>query len=347
MCVKINLIVTKQSYLYKKMKRFLTLALIGVCFELYGQYLPNNSQAFQFSPILNPGFSGIENFNDMKLSYRYQWTSFGEFSPTFINLSYNTRIKKPVDLSYNSLRISNSAVMNVPRSKRIIHGLAGHLFQSTVGVIESLGAGVTYAFHYPVIREFRISFGVSAFAENRKLDLQEVTLRDPDNDAFYNHLLNSSTSQTDLNVRAGLLFYTPDFYFGLSYLPIYYESVQSSDLAFEEPFYLGTAVLGYAFQVNPQFVLKPSASALVQADYAIVYDLALKAYIQEKVWAGVTYRSVETGVGMIGFNFNERFGVSYAYEMSFGEFQQFSGSSHELVLGARLKNIRKQSQYTW
>jgi type IX secretion system PorP/SprF family membrane protein len=329
------------------MKRILLLVLVGSCLELYGQYLPNNSQAFQFSPILNPGFSGIENFNDLKLSYRYQWTSFGEFSPTFINLSYNTRIKKPVDLSYNSIRISNSAIAKVPRGKRIIHGFAGHLFQSSVGVIESLGAGATYAFHYPIVNQFRVSLGVSGFVENRRLNIHEVTVRDPDNDTFYNHLLNSSTSQTDLNVRAGLLLYTPDFYFGVSYLPLYYEAIQSSELAFEEPFYMATAMIGYAIRVNPQFILKPSAVAILQVDQSVIYDISVKAYVQNKVWAGVTYRSVGTGAGMIGFNFNERFGVSYSYEIAFGEFQQFSGSSHELVLGMKLKNFRKQSQYTW
>lgn len=329
------------------MKTFLALAFVGLCIGVRAQYLPNNSQSFQFSPILNPGFSGVENFNDLKLSYRYQWAGFGEFSPTFINMSYNTRIKKPVDLSYNSLRISNSAQMNVPRRKRIIHGLAGHLFQSTVGVIESMGAGITYAFHYPVVNQFRISVGVSGFIENRKLDLAEVSVRNPDADPFYNHLLNSSTSQTDVNVRAGVLLYTPDFYFGVSYLPGFYESVQSSELAFEEPFYLGTAMVGYAFRINPQFALKPSVIGVMQVDHSIIYDVSMKAYIMDKVWAGITYRSVEAGVGMLGFNFNEKLGIFYSYELAFGDFQQFGGSSHELVLGMRLKNLKKQPQYTW
>lgn len=332
------------------MKRFVTLALLIVCAEVSAQYLPNNSQVFQFSPILNPGFSGIENFNDLKFSYRYQWTSFGDFSPKFINLSYNARLKQPLDMSYNSLRISDPSrvrAQGIPRGKRIIHGLAGHLFQSKIGIIESIGGGATYALHYPIVKQWRLSLGMSGFIENRKLDMAEVTVRDPDNDKFYNHLLNSSTSQTDFNLRAGVLLYTSDFYFGFSYLPLVYAAIQSSDLAFEEPFYKATIQAGYAIQVNPDLAFKPSVLALLQLDNSIAYDLSVKAYIQNKVWGGITYRSVKSGVGMVGFNFNEKFSASYSFELSFGEFQQYSGGSHEIVLGMRLNNLKKQSQYTW
>src|SRR5687767_14173180 len=106
------------------MKSFFTVALSILYLSLQAQYVPNNSQAFQFAPIFNAAFSGIENFNDLKLSYRYQWTGFGSNSPKFINLSYNTRLRKPVDLAYNSLRISNPSMMRaqgIPRSKRMIH----------------------------------------------------------------------------------------------------------------------------------------------------------------------------------------------------------------------------------
>ena len=311
------------------------------------QYLPNNAQSFQFAPIINPGFSGIESFNDLKLSYRYQWAGFGGFSPKFINLTYNTRLKDPVDLSYNSIRISNPSMVRVPRLKRSIHGLAGHLFQSKVGVIESIGGGVTYAFHYPIVRSWRLSFAGGVLIENRKMDIAEITVRDPDNDTYYNHLLNSSTSQTDLNVRGGLLLYSKDFYFGFTYLPIVHTAIQASELAFSEVFYKASFQLGKSFQVNPNLVVKPSVYSFLLASGSVMVDTQVKGYIQNKVWAGLGYRSTKSGMAMIGFNFNEMFNAGYTYEVLFGDFQQFGGSSHELVLGVRFNNFKKNNQYTW
>jgi type IX secretion system PorP/SprF family membrane protein len=328
------------------MKSFLRVALFFCSGQLFAQYLPNNSQVFQFSPVLNPGFSGIENYNDLKFSYRYQWAGFGSLAPKFINLSYNTRVKQPLDLAYNSLRLSNAAMIRIPRRKRMIHGLSFNVFQSKVGVIQSLGGGATFSIHYPIVRQWKISAGVASFIENRKLDIGEVTVRDP-NDTFYNHLLNSSTSQTDLNIRAGLLFYTPDFYFGFSYLPLLYKSIQASELAMEEPFYKATIQMGLAIELNPDLKLKPSVLGLVQFDNSLALDLNVKAYIQDKVWAGLSYRTTEFGIGMIGFNLNETFSVSYSYELSLGDFQQFGGGSHELVLGIKFNNVKKHNQYTW
>jgi type IX secretion system PorP/SprF family membrane protein len=331
------------------MKSFFTIALTMLYFGLHAQYLPNNSQAFQFAPIINPAFSGIENFNDLKLSYRYQWTGFGNNSPKFVNMSYNTRLKQPLDLSYNSLRTSTPSMMRaqgIPRRKRMIHGLSVNVFQSRIGVINSVGAGANYALNYPLSRQWRVSGGLGAFIENRKLNIGEVTVRDP-NDSFYNHLLNGSTSQTDLNIRAGLLFYTPDFYFGFSYLPLLYKPIKAFDVAMAKPFYKAALQAGYAFEVNSDLVFKPSMMAFVQLDNSMEVDLSVKAYIQNKVWGGITYRSVKSGIGMLGFNFNEKFSVSYAFEVSLGQFQQFSGGSHELLLAIRFNNIKKFAQYTW
>jgi type IX secretion system PorP/SprF family membrane protein len=331
------------------MKSFFTIALTMLYIGLYAQYLPNNSQAFQFAPIINPAFSGIENFNDLKLSYRYQWTGFGNNSPKFVNMSYNTRLKQPLDLSYNSLRTSTPSMMRaqgIPRGKRMIHGLSVNVFQSRIGVINSVGAGANYALNYPLARQWRVSAGLGAFIENRKLNIGDVTVRDP-NDSFYNHLLNGSTSQTDLNIRAGLLFYTPDFYFGFSYLPLVYKPIKASDVAMEKAFYKAALQAGYAFEVNPNLIFKPSMMALVQLDNSMEVDLSVKAYVQNKVWGGITYRSVKSGIGMLGFNFNEKFSVSYAFEVSLGQFQQFSGGSHELLLAMRFNNIKKFTQYTW
>src|SRR5262245_56738255 len=111
-----------------------------------GQYIPNNSQAFQFASLYNPGFTGVERFGDLKLSYRYQWTGFGPNAPKFVNLSFNMRLKNPVDLAYNAMRTSNPNMMraqNMPAGKKIIHGFGTNVFQWGDGIIEAYGAGVS------------------------------------------------------------------------------------------------------------------------------------------------------------------------------------------------------------
>jgi type IX secretion system PorP/SprF family membrane protein len=247
------------------------------------------------------------------------------------------------------MRLSNhstaAGTQQLPKSKRIIHGFGSNIFQSSYGVVKSIGANVSYSLNYPISEKARLAFGVSTLVENRKLDVAQVSVRDPDE--FYNYLLRSSTSQTDLNVRAGVLFYGENFYVGLSYLPVINFAIQSSELAMDKPFYRGSFQFGYSFPVSSEITLKPSVLGLVQMNNHLVVDYNVKAFIQNKVWLGLSYRDIKSGVVILGFNLNEKFTFSYAYEMSMGQFQKFNDGSHELVLAARLNNLKRYSQYIW
>lgn len=329
-------------------RNLLAIMMLMTALVAHAQYLPNNSQAYQFMSLYNPSFTGVENFTDAKLGYRYQWAGFGKNAPQFINLGLNLRLKEPLDMRYNSTRMSsgyNSRANNVPAVRRMIHGLGVNVFQSTVGVINSIGGALGYSVHYPVTNTMRISVGGSAVIENRKLDMTQVSVRDPDE--FYDYLLKSSTSQTDLNVRAGILLYSDRFYVGLSYLPLVNIALSASDLAMEQPFYRGSFQAGVSFPFNNDVAIKPSVLGLLTMQNKVIVDYNIKAYLQEKIFFGLTYRSIEAAVALLGFNINERFSASYSYEMSTGQFRKFNDGSHELVLSARLKNLKRYHQYTW
>ncbi len=316
-------------------------------FMAKGQYVPNNSQGYQFMSLFNPAFSGIENFDELKFGYRYQWAGFGPNSPKFVNLAFHKRIKQPLDMSYNSMRLSDfsSNANHLPKGKRIVHSLGGNLFQSSVGVVKGVGGAVTYALHYPLTNYTRLAFGVTGLIENRKLDLSEVSVRDPDE--FYNYLMRSSTSQTDLNLRAGFVVYGERYYFGASYLPMMNVAIQSSELAMEEPFYRASVQAGLSFPITSDVSVKPSVLGLVQMNNSLVMDYNVKAYFQNKVIAGLSYRSIESLVVLMGFNINETFTVNYSYEASVGQFRKFNDGSHELVLAARFRNLKKLNTYLW
>jgi type IX secretion system PorP/SprF family membrane protein len=331
-----------------KIKILLAVALMTTVFSLQAQYVPNNSQGYQFMSLFNPAFSGIENFDELKLGYRYQWAGFGQYSPKFVNLSFHKRIKQPLDLSYNAMRMSDFSSANgrdLPKGKRMIHSLGANVFQSSVGIIQGVGGAVTYAVHYPVSDYARLAFGVTGLIENRKLQIREVAVRDPDE--FYNYLLRSSTSQTDLNVRAGIALYGERYYIGASYLPAVNVALQSSALAMEEPFYRASFQGGLSFPMTSEITLKPSVLGLLQINNKLVMDYNVKANIQNKVIVGLSYRSIESLVVLMGFNINEMFTVNYSYEASVGQFRKFNDGSHELVLAARFKNLKKLNSYLW
>jgi type IX secretion system PorP/SprF family membrane protein len=312
------------------------------------QFIPNNGQAFQFMPLYNPAFTGIESYHDLKLSYRYQWSGFGADAPKFMNLSFTTRLKQPMDLRYHALRSGNPSAAesdNYPKSKTIIHGLGLNVLHETFGAVKRVGAGVQYGFHYSLSKRTRLALGVGVTYDSKSIDFTKATVRD--NDTYYDQLASAGASTSTLNGRVGLLVYSQRFYLGFSYLKAWNAVLQSATTAEEEPIYIGTAEAGVSLPMTPDLVFRPSVLVLVPTDNELQIDYNLKAYIQQRLWIGASYRAVKSMVIMAGFHISDALSASYSYEMSMNGFKQFNDGSHELVVGIRLNNFKRQSPFVW
>jgi len=333
------------------MIRYLYISLLAITmhFGAAAQYIPNSSQAFQFASVYNPAFVGVEDFTDIKVGYRSQMTGFGPYAPKFVNITANFRLKQPLDLTMHALRIGSSKLNDpdfIPKGKRIIHGLGVNGFNEKSGFFDKLGGGVSYSFHYPVSNKMRLSIGVNAMVENRKLDMSGYYPGiNPEQDELLGKLANGS-SQMDINTRAGFLLYSKQFYIGASYLSLYNKS-QSDELEEFVPLYRGVAQAGVSLSAGEGLLIQPSVLAIMQVDNELLIDYSVKARIKEKIWTGITYRDIEAAVIALGFDFNSLMGVSYSYEMSTGDFKQFNDGSHELVLSLRLNNFKRATPYTW
>ncbi|HTE34130.1 MAG TPA: type IX secretion system membrane protein PorP/SprF [Chryseolinea sp.] len=335
------------------MARYLLIIIVFlISSPLAAQYIPNSNQSFQFAPLINPAFTGIEGFRDLKFSYRYQWTGFGGNAPKFINLAYNFRVKEPIDLNLHALRTTSAMTRrkkdDIPTLKKAIHGLGINVFNESLGPINRVGGGVNYAFHYPLTNELRLAAGVSAMIDNTKIDLDKLEFAFQTNpDPFWQNLKENGSNHTELNIRAGALIYSTNFYIGVSYLPIVNTALKTSEVTVGRPLYKGSVMAGYSYPLSASLTLKPSILALWQIDNKFAIDYNAKMYIEQKLWFGITYRDTKNLVGLMGFNLNDLLGASYSYEVSTGGMQQFSDGSHELVLSVRLNNFKRLSPQTW
>jgi type IX secretion system PorP/SprF family membrane protein len=330
------------------MKRLLIIVFCIVSGCAYSQYIPGSAQPFQLAPLFNPAFTGIENFNDFKFAYRYQWAAFKENAPQFANLSYTVRIKHPLDLKVNSIRTSRSDFTRiVPKIRLNVQGLGFNVFSDEYGPMKRYGGGLHYAIHIPLSEKIFISTGVGGAVEMTRLNGDELNFgENPDPDPYMDRLKNGTGNHTELWTRVGVLLYGEHFYIGGAYFP-YHSTLTKSEVAFNDPFYKGNFQAGLSFNLNEDFVVKPSVFALLQASGGLSIDYSAKFYLQDRAWFGLTYRDVKSGIGSTGFHINEKVSVSYSFEFSMGPLRTFTGSSHDLVLAIRFKNLKRVNQYTW
>jgi type IX secretion system PorP/SprF family membrane protein len=192
-----------------------------------------------------------------------------------------------------------------------------------------------------------LSVGASAIAENLRIDPDKIYLgAAADPDPVYEQIINGKTSNTELNIRAGAVLYSQNFYVGLSYLPVWKFDVRDASWMTASSIYKATLQTGYSFELGENVQLKPSIIGYLNAGNNVNVDYAAKVYLRNLVWFGAMYRDTKMGVGQLGFNINKMFTAAYSYEVSTGEWK-FGSGSHELVLGIRLNNFRNQQNYIW
>lgn len=105
-----------------------------LCLKSTAQDNFNFSQYFQIHTTINPAGTGIDNFLDVKLSYRNQWTGLVD-APTTQYFGVNGYLQKETQKSYTqyALRTSNPYYLDsLPNLKislreKLRHGIGGNV----------------------------------------------------------------------------------------------------------------------------------------------------------------------------------------------------------------------------
>jgi type IX secretion system PorP/SprF family membrane protein len=308
---------------------FLLLATGAVAQQkaLYSQYMTNYY-------LLNPAVAGFEKDVNFKVGYRNQWVGFDGAPKTYYlsgeGALFNRHLKRS-------------------RRAQAFHGAGGYVYTDQTGPTTRTGALASYAYHVPLNRKIFLSSGIFAGFQQFRFDPSKVYLADGSNerDPVTNHG-RIDAFMPDLTV--GVFLHSQEFYVGASLFQVLGNKIHSADGA-EEVSRLSRHLFvsgGYNFDVNDKIRLMPSVllkyvqAAPIQADLNLkgAYHFSKrrqKSVYDDQVWAGISYRTQDAVVGLVGVNFMEQFQLSYTYDITVSRMRHHSSGSHEVVLGYRIK----------
>ncbi|MGB3852575.1 MAG: type IX secretion system membrane protein PorP/SprF [Tunicatimonas sp.] len=341
------------------MKRIYLLSLLltatSVC---YGQQPFRFSQYFQNLIAVNPAVAGIEDFTDLKVGYRQQWTGVNGSPQTFYLSAHAPLAAKPREFTYqnNALRISDPSAFGqletqsaLGRGTRVRHGIGGYVINDQQSVFQQTQAFLTYAAHLPIGARTRLSLGASAGINNRRIDASGITLPSQNDDDVINRILSQSDGATSFDLNLGLFLYAENYYLGYSVDRILRNPVATgvadSEDARQNLYHYG--LLGGRFRLSNSFMLLPGAFVGVSEVLPVTYDLNLRLRYQETVWVGASYRNSGTIAAMLGLNISNQFNINYAYDYGLGAVSDFRSGTHEIVLGFTLFNQQDSAPYLW
>lgn len=321
---------------------FISLMALSQAKPFYTQYILNNY-------ILNPAVTGIENYMDVKLSYRNQWTGING-APVTTYFSIHSPLGKT---DYRTTATSFEVPGENPRGKQYWenytapdahHGVGFTAINDKAGYINRWSVYGSYAYHKPLGARITLSAGFNAGITSVNLDRSRIDFADLDpNDPAIGYS-NGELRKLKPEVGAGLWLYGANFFAGISVqniIPGKAKFVANGDYGtYYTPNYFLTA--GYRFAVTDEVSALPSV--MVQFWEPQLYGIHTNVKLQylDKFWVGGSYRFSDLVSGysaMAGINVSNTFNIGYAYEnATTSRLRTYTKNTHEIMLGFMLGN---------
>lgn len=324
---------------------FFVLVLSGL--TLSAQQRPHYTQYIINNYALNPALTGIENYTDIKLSHRRQWTGL-DGAPVTTYLTWHAPIGKS---DYKTNATSFDIEGENPLGKRYWqeytaspahHGIGMQLFNDQIGPFNDFSVYATYAYHMPLGVKTNFSAGIGAGVgnlslNNNKLFFGNINPVDPAVAA------SAELKKTRFNARVGLWLYSADYFVGLSVLdllPSKIDFAENNAARLTEgkwtPHIFATA--GYRILLNDDINLVPSIMVKYVNPVPVQIEGNVKLQYRNDLWIGGTYRHKYGFAGIAGVNVMNAFQLSYSYDYSTTKLNQVSNGSHEIIIGFILGN---------
>lgn len=333
------------------MKRFIYLAIISCLFfsESFGQAKPYYTQYILNNYILNPGITGIENYTDVKLSYRNQWSGITG-APITTYLSIHGPIgKKDLRTNATSFQIPGEnpggpKAWDEYAVSPAHHGIGLQAINDKAGYINRWTISGSYAYHKPLGVKTSLAAGFNVGVTSVNLDRSKIVWGnlDPNDPAVgYN---SGAISKVRPEIGAGLWLYSARYFVGVSVLNIVPGKAKfvtdNKYGTYFTPNYFATA--GYRFAASPDISVLPSVMVQYWQPQLTSVHANVKVQYRDFLWIGGSYRFADLVggfSGMIGLNISNTFNISYAYEnATTSRLQTYTRGTHEVVLGFLIGN---------
>ena len=331
------------------MRKTVYLIVFIACVQLVkAQQRPQYTQYIFNNYLLNPALTGIENYTDVKLGYRSQWTGL-EGAPVTAYLSVNAPIGNnfiqgdaTAFPASGGLNPSSRLYTQQYQASEPHHGIGLTIVSDKTGPITQTNIDATYAYHIGLTARLNLAVGVSAGFSHNVLNLSQITTADP-SDPIFNSLDNNQW-KPDLGI--GVWAYAADYFVGISAQQILPQNmyITSKTNAYQNktvPHYFLTG--GVKLFLSDDVTLIPSVMLKYIKPVPTTYDLNMKLSFQDKFWFGGSYRHNDSFGALAGFNLSSFVNVGYSYDFTTSALNTVSNGTHEIVIGILLNNRYKVS----
>jgi len=240
-----------------------------------------------------------------------------------------TALHRSMWLGFNGAPTTQTLTLHSPLINQ--HWGAGlSVMHDVIGPTSNSTFSLDLAYRVNVTKKAKLAFGVKPSLVMRSARLTSLELDVQNDPAFASNTVN----QFKGNVGAGLYFYTPRFYTGLSSPGLIQNKLSiagvSQDGIYKRHFFY---IVGAMIKLNNAVEFKPTALVKMTEQAPMEADLTASFVFNNKFWAGAMYRTGDGLGALLGINLTEQLAVGYSFDWSLANSTlKYNGGSHELML---------------
>jgi type IX secretion system PorP/SprF family membrane protein len=297
-------------------KRWFGMVLaLGVSTAMLAQQDPQFTQ-YMFNMLsLNPAYAGSADRVELKGLTRHQWVGF-EGAPTTQTLTVHS------PLMFESI------------------GLGGTIMRDSHGPVTqyTFMADVAYRIF---MGDAKLAFGLKGGLNYLQGEYANLNPLDGNDQVFQQNV----NTKLDPQFGFGVMYYSDRYYIGLSTPKILRtEFFETDSLAFvsdpgQQPHYFLSG--GYVFDMGTYHKFKPTFLVKAVHGAPISFDLSANFLFYEKFWLGAMYRYDDAVGAMAQYHITNELTVGYAYDYPLSVLNNYTGGSHEIMLGFAFGNKTK------
>ncbi len=307
---------------------------------LWAQQMPHYSNYIMNNYLINPAVGGSYGFWNAKVGYRNQWSNLikrNEFGKRGFNTAFAT-VHGPINYPDPRLR---------HRDKKPHHGVGGFVFSDITGPLKYNGGFVSYSFHKHFSRRFTASIGLNLGVKEFVINWDQVRfIEEPDDPLAVESVQRNVLP--DANI--GGFLYSDFMYFGITVDQLFRSRLTVRDpnnpaLSLDNEARLRNHYFvtgGYKFEMTRDFFFYPSAMVEYVYGSRLQFDLNARFLYSDYVWLGIAYRNMDAVSLLIEYIVDDTWEIGYAFDMTFSELVQYHLGTHEIILGVRWANPKKQ-----
>ncbi len=296
----------------KQFQHILSIALLLITLNSYGQQDPQFTQYMYNTITVNPAYAGSRGHLSVLGLHRSQWVGING-APTSQVLTVEGPVGNNVGLG---LVVTNDEL-----------GPSNEVF---------IDANFSYTIQLSEAK--KLSFGIKGGGRIFNVDFSRGLFENPDV-AFQNNIENEFFP----TIGAGIYYHSPSSYIGLA-VPNFF-SEEHYDGAVQEIaterlhyFLIGGKIIDLTadLKFKPAFFVKwvPGAPAIA--------DVSANILFKETFNFGIAYRWDDSFSGLLGLQVSPAINVGYAYDLTTSDLRNFNSGTHEIFLRFEFKSIEKR-----